>query len=62
MRPSSAQSVPGVTMAVSDMFWGDRWGKITDPFGHEWELATHKEDLTPEEMQKRGEEAMAGMG
>ena len=51
-----------VTMAVDDMFWGDRWGKITDPFGHEWELATRKEDLTPEEMQKRGEEAMASMG
>ena len=51
-----------VTMPVDDMFWGDRYGQITDPFGHEWEIATHKEDLTPEEMQKRGEEAMASMG
>ena len=51
-----------VTMPVDDMFWGDRYGKVTDPFGHEWEIATHKEDLTPEEMQRRGAEAMAGMG
>lgn len=50
-----------VTMPVDDMFWGDRYGKVTDPFGHEWELATHKEDLTPEEVARRGEEAMASM-
>ena len=37
-------------MPVSDMFWGDRYGSITDPFGHRWSLATHKEDLTPEEI------------
>jgi uncharacterized glyoxalase superfamily protein PhnB len=42
-----------VTMPVSDMFWGDRGGQFTDPFGHKWFLATHKEDLTPEEIQKR---------
>jgi PhnB protein len=51
-----------VTMPVDDMFWGDRYGKLTDPFGHEWELATHTEDLTPEEMERRGREAMAGLG
>ena len=51
-----------ITMPVDDMFWGDRYGKVTDPFGHEWEIATHKEDLTPEEMQRRGQEAMASMG
>jgi PhnB protein len=39
-------------MPVADMFWGDRWGQLTDPFGHKWNLATHKEDLTPEEMRK----------
>jgi PhnB protein len=50
-----------VAMPVDDMFWGDRYGKITDPFGHEWEIATHTEDLTPEEMQERGREAMANM-
>jgi len=37
-------------MPPADMFWGDRWGKLVDPFGHEWSLATHKEDLTPEEV------------
>ncbi len=34
-------------MAVTDQFWGDRYGKVADPFGHAWNLATHKEDLTP---------------
>lgn len=46
----------------SDMFWGDRYGKVTDPFGHQWSLATHKEDVAPEEMAKRTKEAMAKMG
>jgi PhnB protein len=44
-------------MPPSDMFWGDRWGKLVDPFGHEWSLATHKEDLTPEEIGKRAQTA-----
>ena len=35
------------TMPPADMFWGDRFGKLADPFGHEWSMATHKEDLTP---------------
>jgi PhnB protein len=51
-----------VTMPVEDQFWGDRYGKVADPFGHEWQLATHKEDLTPEEIERRGAEAMAQMG
>ena len=38
---------------VQDMFYGDRCGTVADPFGHLWELATHKEDLTPEEIQGR---------
>ena len=46
----------------SDMFWGDRYGKVTDPFGHQWSLATHKEDVAPDEMAKRTKEAMAKMG
>jgi len=45
-----------VLMPVADMFWGDRFGKLTDPFGHQWQIATHTEDLTPEEMGKRAEE------
>ena len=40
-------------MPPMDMFWGDRFGTLTDPFGHEWSVATHKEDVTPEEMGKR---------
>jgi PhnB protein len=48
-----------VTMPVADQFWGDRYGIITDPFGHVWELATHIEDLSKEEMDRRGREAMA---
>jgi uncharacterized glyoxalase superfamily protein PhnB len=38
---------------VSDMFWGDRWGMLEDPFGNVWQIATHVEDVTPEEMGKR---------
>jgi len=45
----------------ADMFRGDRYGKLTDPFGHAWSPATHKEDVTPAEMQKRSEAAMSGM-
>ena len=48
-------------MPPSDMFWGDRFGKLTDPFGHSWSVATHKEDLAPAEMQKRAREAMGKM-
>jgi PhnB protein len=51
-----------ITMPVEDMFWGDRFGKVTDPFGHEWQIATHVEDLTEEEIQKRASAAMASMG
>jgi uncharacterized glyoxalase superfamily protein PhnB len=41
------------TMPVADMFWGDRYGKLVDPFGHNWSIATHLEDLTPEQMEER---------
>jgi PhnB protein len=50
-----------VTMEVADQFWGDRFGTVTDPFGHSWSLATHVEDLTPEEIAERGKAAMAAM-
>jgi PhnB protein len=39
-----------VSMPLSDMFWGDRYGKVIDPFGHHWSIAEHLEDLTPEQM------------
>ena len=42
-----------VTMPLMDMFWGDRYGQLSDPFGNLWSIATHKEDVSPEEMQKR---------
>ena len=44
------------TMPLSNMFWGDRYGKFTDPFGHHWGVATHVEDVAPEEMQRRFDE------
>jgi PhnB protein len=50
-----------VTMEIADQFWGDRFGSITDPFGHSWSIATHVEDLTPEEIDARGKAAMAAM-
>ena len=49
-------------MPPSDMFWGDRFGKVMDPFGHHWGLATHKEDVSPAEMRKRAEAFTAQMG
>lgn len=49
------------TMPLVDAFWGDRYGKLTDPFGHIWSIATHKEDLTPEQVAERGAAEMAAM-
>ena len=46
-----------VKMPVQDMFWGDRYGHLEDPYGHSWSVATHTRDVTPEEMKK----AMAAM-
>lgn len=42
---------------VMDMFWGDRWGMVRDPFGNTWQIATHVEDVAPEEMQARAQRA-----
>jgi uncharacterized glyoxalase superfamily protein PhnB len=58
---SVAQAVAAgakVLTPVADMFWGDRWGMIADPWGTVWQVATHKERLEPEEMMRR----MAGWG
>jgi PhnB protein len=46
---------------LANQFWGDRYGRLTDPFGHSWSLATHIEDVSPAEMGKRAQEAMAKM-
>ena len=50
-----------VAMPVENQFWGDRFGTVTDPFGHLWSIATHVEDVPPEEMAERAKEAMAAM-
>ncbi len=51
-----------VEAPVQDMFWGDRYGKVKDPFGFTWGIATHKEDVGPEEMQQRAAEFFSKMG
>jgi len=47
-----------LTLPVADMFWGDRYGKLEDPFGHQWSVATHIRDMSPEDIQQ----GMAKMG
>ncbi len=48
-----------VRMPIADMFWGDRYGIVTDPFGHAWGIATHREDLSPEEIGRRADDYFA---
>jgi PhnB protein len=50
-----------VMMPMADMFWGDRMGTLTDPFGNRWNLAQHMKDLTPAEMQKAQDAFVAQM-
>ena len=50
-----------VEAPLADMFWGDRFGSLKDPFGHSWSVATHKEDVAPAEMSKRMQEFAAKM-
>ena len=47
------------TSEPEDMFWGDRFASVTDPYGHNWQFATHVEDVTPEEIDRRSKEAFA---
>jgi PhnB protein len=58
-RATSAGAKVG--MPLKDQFWGDRYGTVTDPFGHKWSLASHVKDLSPEEMKLGMDEAMAKM-
>lgn len=51
-----------VTMPLADQFWGDRYGLLKDPFGFAWSVATHKEELTREEMNQRMQEAFRQHG
>ncbi len=50
-----------VTMPLENQFWGDRYGQIRDPFGHNWALGQHVEDVSPEELDRRAREAFAQM-
>jgi len=50
-----------VAMPIGDMFWGDRYGVLTDKWGNRWGIATHKEDVAPADMQKRMAEAVKQM-
>ena len=56
----AAQAGAKVTMPVAEQFWGDRYGKVEDPFGHHWSVATHVRDVTPEEMKKAMQAMAAG--
>jgi PhnB protein len=49
-----------IAMPVQDMFWGDRYGVLQDPFGHNWSVATHVRDLSPEEIQQAAQAACCG--
>ena len=57
----AVESGATVTMEVADQFWGDRFGTIADPFGHVWSIATHVEDVPPEEIAERAKAAMAAI-
>ena len=46
----AVQAGATVAMPLADMFWGDRYGRVTDPFGHSWSIATHVRDVSPDDM------------
>lgn len=58
----AAKAGATVTMPAQDQFYGDRCGNITDPFGHKWSIATHIEDVTPAELERRAKEMFAKAG
>ena len=51
-----------VVMPLMDAFWGDRYGQLKDPFGHIWEVATHKKEVSKEELERAAKEAFQKMG
>ncbi|HEV8473386.1 MAG TPA: VOC family protein [Methylomirabilota bacterium] len=57
----ATQAGAKVVMPLTDMFWGDRFGQVEDPYGHRWGLASHKEDVAPDEMARRQREFFASM-
>ncbi len=58
----AAGAVARIVTPLADMFWGDRIATIEDPSGHQWTVATHKEDLTPEEIGRRHQQFVASTG
>jgi PhnB protein len=50
-----------IVMPIGDMFWGDRYGVVSDPYGNRWAIATHKQDVSDDEIRRRGEEAMKNL-
>ncbi len=59
---AGARVAPGGMGEMADQFWGDRTGTFTDPEGYRWTIATHKEDLTPDEMKARQDEWLRQFG
>ncbi len=51
-----------VKMPMTDQFWGDRFGQVEDPFGHQWSFATHKQDLTKDQIAEKAKAFFANMG
>lgn len=62
LLPQAEAAGATVLRPLKDQFYGDRSVTVKDPFGHVWTLATHKEDIPPDEMEKRATAAMAEMG
>jgi PhnB protein len=59
---NNAVSAGGIVLdGVKDQFWGDRHGRLEDPYGHLWSIATHKKDLSPDEMKRAAEAAFSEM-
>ncbi|MCP3920787.1 MAG: VOC family protein [bacterium] len=56
----ATQAGAKVVMPLADMFWGDRYGIVRDPFGHSWSIATHIEDVSPADMEARAAAAFSG--
>jgi PhnB protein len=56
----AVQAGAKVKMPIQDQFWGDRYGIVTDPFGHDWSIATHKKDMSPAELAAAAKAAMSG--
>lgn len=57
----AVQNGAKITMPMADMFWGDRFGQLVDPFGQLWSIATHTRDVSDKEMKRAAQEFMASM-